>query len=150
MNHQLRVKFLPHGEGLSTPAYATAGAVALDLHAAIPAEEILRIKPLERVRIPTGLIIAVPDGHEGSIRARSGRAYNEGLALINGVGTLDQDYRGEVFVAAINLSEWHINIRRGERVAQLVIAPITRVEVVVVTELDETARGAGGFGSTGR
>lgn len=146
---RLDVLQLPHALGLPLPCYATAGAAGLDLHAAVPDDAPVRLAPGMRAAIPTGLCLAIPPGHEGQVRARSGRALREGLAMVNAPGTLDEDYRGEVLVLAVNLGDAPIEIRRGERVAQLVIAPITRVEVCAVTSLDETARGGGGFGSTG-
>jgi dUTP pyrophosphatase len=146
---RLDVLQLPHALGLPLPAYATAGAAGLDLHAAVPDDAPVRLAPGQRAAIPTGLCLVIPPGHEGQVRARSGRALREGLAMVNAPGTLDEDYRGEVLVLAVNLGGAPIEIRRGERVAQLVIAPITRVEVCAVTSLEETARGDRGFGSTG-
>jgi len=146
---RLDVLQLPHAQGLPLPAYATDGAAGLDLHAAVPDDAPLRLAPGQRAAIPTGLCLAIPPGHEGQVRARSGRALREGLAMVNAPGTVDADYRGEVLVLAVNLGDAPIEIRRGERVAQLVIAPVTRVEVRAVTSVDATARGEGGFGSTG-
>lgn len=146
---RLDVLRLPHAHGLPLPAYATEGAAGLDLHAAVPEDAPVRLAPGQRTAIPTGLRLVIPPGHEGQVRARSGRALREGLAMVNAPGTIDSDYRGEVLVLAVNLGHAPIEIRRGERVAQLVIAPVTRVEVRAVTSLDETARGGGGFGSTG-
>ena len=108
------------------------------------------MEPGQRVQIPTGLAMAIPLGFEGQVRARSGMAWKKGLAVINAPGTIDSDYRGEVKVLAINLSEDRIQIKRGERVAQLVIAPVVQATLLEVTVLDETDRGSGGFGSTGR
>lgn len=146
---RLDVFQLPHARGLPLPSYATEGAAGLDLHAAVPDDAPVRLAPGQRAAIPTGLQVRIPPGHEGQVRARSGRALREGLAMVNAPGTLDADYRGEVFVLAVNLGDAPLEIRRGERVAQLVIAPVTRVEVCAVTALDATARGDGGFGSTG-
>jgi dUTP pyrophosphatase len=146
---RLDVLQLPHAQGLPLPAYATDGAAGLDLHAAVPDDAPLRLAPGQRAAIPTGLCLVIPPGHEGQVRARSGRALREGLAMVNAPGTVDADYRGEVLVLAVNLGDAPIEIRRGERVAQLVIAPVTRVEVRAVTSVDATARGEGGFGSTG-
>lgn len=146
---RLDVLQLPHAQGLPLPTYATDGAAGLDLHAAVPAHEPLRLSPGQRAAIPTGLCLVIPAGHEGQVRARSGRALREGLAMVNAPGTIDADYRGEVCVLAVNLGDAPIEIRRGERIAQLVIAPVTRVEVRAVTSVDATARGEGGFGSTG-
>jgi dUTP pyrophosphatase len=146
---RLDVLQLPHAQGLPLPAYATDGAAGLDLHAAVPDGVPLRLAPGQRAAIPTGLCLVIPPGHEGQVRARSGRALREGLAMVNAPGTVDADYRGEVLVLAVNLGDAPIEIRRGERIAQLVIAPVTRVEVRAVTSVDATARGEGGFGSTG-
>lgn len=146
---RLDVLQLPHALGLPLPSYATAGAAGLDLHAAVPDGAPIHLAPGQRAAIPTGLCLVIPPDHEGQVRARSGRALREGLAMVNAPGTIDADYRGEVHVLAVNLGDATIEIRRGERVAQLVIAPITRVDVRAVTALDETPRGAGGFGSTG-
>ena len=147
---RLDVLQLPHAQGLPLPAYATEGAAGLDLCAAIPEDAPVRLAPGQRAAIPTGLRVVIPPGHEGQVRARSGRALREGLAMVNAPGTLDEDYRGEVLVLAVNLGDAPLEIRRGERVAQLVIAPVTRVEVTEVAAIDSTARGGGGFGSTGR
>ncbi len=128
------------------PSYATAGSAGLDLCAAIDAPRTLA--PRERVSIPTGLAFAIPAGHEGQIRARSGLARKHGIALVNAPGTIDSDYRGEVEVLLINLGEQPWLVSPGDRIAQLVIARYERAQVVEA-ELDETSRGAGGFGSTG-
>ncbi|MFO0625680.1 MAG: dUTP diphosphatase [Polyangiales bacterium] len=146
---RLDVLQLPHALGLPLPAYATEGAAGLDLCAAVPAEAPVRLAPGQRAAIPTGLCVVIPAGHEGQVRARSGRALREGLAMVNAPGTVDADYRGEVLVLAVNLGDAPLEIRRGERIAQLVIAPIARVDVCAVTSLDTTARGDQGFGSTG-
>lgn len=148
--HELRVSRLPHAEGLPLPSYATEGAAGLDLIAAVPEGEPVVLRPGERAAIPTGLVIALPEGHEGQVRARSGRALREGLAVLNAPGTVDADYRGEVKVLLVNLGQTDVTIARGERVAQLVVAPITRVRVTEASELGATERGGGGFGSTGR
>ncbi len=144
----VRVQRLPHAEGLPLPTYATAGAAGMDLLAAV--SEDLVLAPGVRGVVPTGLAFAIPPGYEGQVRARSGRARREGLALVNAPGTIDEDYRGELQVLVINLGDAPITIRRGERVAQLVLCPIVRGALVEVDQLDETARGEGGFGSTGR
>jgi dUTP pyrophosphatase len=144
----LRVQKLSHAEGLLTPSYATPGSAGLDLQAAC--EDEIYIGELERAAVPTGLQIAIPEGFEGQVRARSGRALKEGLAVLNAPGTIDSDYRGEVKVILANLSNKPIRILRGEKIAQLVIAPVQQVEIVLVESLDETSRGTGGFGSTGR
>jgi dUTP pyrophosphatase len=130
------------------PAYATEGAAGLDLVAAV--DDALIIGPQDRAAVPTGLEVAIPDGFEGQVRARSGRALKEGLALVNAPGTIDADYRGEMKVLVVNLGKEPIVVRRGERIAQLVIAPVARAEVKEVERLSETRRAEGGFGSTGR
>jgi dUTP pyrophosphatase len=145
---ELRVSRLPHGADLPLPAYGSSGAVGLDLRAAISEDRVLL--PGRRDAIPTGVAVAIPPGFEGQVRARSGRARSEGLALVNAPGTIDPDFRGEILVLVINLGEDPITIRRGERVAQLVLCPVVRAALTEVAELEETARGGGGFGSTGR
>lgn len=132
--------------GAELPSYATAGSAGLDLHAALDAPK--TVAPRERVSIPTGLAFSIPAGHEGQIRARSGLARKHGIALVNAPGTIDSDYRGEVCVLLINLGEEPWVVSPGDRIAQMVIARFERVELVYA-DLDETARGAGGFGSTG-
>jgi dUTP pyrophosphatase len=129
------------------PGYATPGAAGLDLSAAIEAP--LELRPGARALVPTGIAIALPPGHEGQVRPRSGLAVKHGLTVLNAPGTVDEDYRGEVKVALVNLGQEPARIEPGMRIAQLVVAPVTRVEPVEVAALDETARGAGGFGHTG-
>lgn len=148
----LAVYRLDHARDLPLPRYATEGAAGLDLCAAIAESSPLTLLPGERCAIATGLRLIIPDGHEGQVRARSGRALREGLAMLNAPGTIDSDYRGEVMVLAVNLGAEAIVIRRGERIAQLVIAPVARVEVTEVDAIEagSSARGASGFGSTGR
>lgn len=146
----LRIRRLPHATELPAPAYATAGAAGLDLFAAVAEDAPIVLSPGARATVPTGLCIEVPTGFEAQVRARSGRALREGLAMVNGPGTIDSDYRGEVAVLAINLGADEIVIRRGERIAQLVVAPVVRVDVLEVDELSDSKRGHGGFGSTGR
>jgi dUTP pyrophosphatase len=141
----LRIKRLPHGEGLPLPAYKTDGAAGMDLVAAAE----LTLQPLDRAAIPTGLIVAVPAGHEAQIRPRSGLALRHGLSMPNAPGTIDEDYRGELKVLVINLGREPFTITRGMRIAQMIIAPVTRPTISVVTELDDTIRGTKGFGSTG-
>lgn len=141
------VRQLPHGEGLPLPAYATAGSSASDLLAAIAQPVILA--PNERKLIPTGLAFAIPEGYEGQVRSRSGLTLKQGLVVANGVGTIDSDYRGELGVILHNISDAPVTIERGMRIAQFVIAPYTTAQWAVVNELPETARGEGGFGSTG-
>lgn len=147
---RLGLQRLAHAEGLPLPSYQTKYSAGLDLFAAIPEAPPLTLLPGERLSVPTGLIIAVPEGYEGQVRARSGRALREGLAVLNAPGTIDSDFRGEVRVLLINLGPDPIEIARGERIAQLVVAPVCRVTVEEVPSLDATDRGAGGFGSTGR
>ena len=144
----VRVERLPHAEGLPLPAYATEGAAGMDLVAAVTAP--LTIGPGERALVPTGLCIALPAGHELQVRPRSGLAFKHGLTVANAPGTIDSDYRGEVKVLLINLGAVPVEIARGERIAQLVIAPVTVADLITVEKLDETTRGIGGFGSTGR
>jgi len=138
---------LPHFAGLDLPAYATPGAAGMDLQAAVDAP--LKILPGERALVPTGLQIAVPAGFEAQIRPRSGLALKQGITCLNTPGTIDSDYRGEVKVLLANLGREPFVIERGMRIAQLVIAPVVQAEWLLVTALDATVRGAGGFGSTG-
>jgi dUTP pyrophosphatase len=143
----LAVRRLPSARDLPLPAYATETAAGLDLRAAL--EEALVLEPGGRALVPTGLQIALPPGHEGQVRPRSGLAVRQGLTLLNTPGTIDEDYRGEVRVLLVNLGEEPVRIERGERIAQLVVAPVSRVEVREESSLSGTARGAGGFGHTG-
>jgi dUTP pyrophosphatase len=144
---KIRVKRLPHGEGIELPSYATPHSAGLDLRAAI--EKPLVLKPMERALVPTGFIFEIPEGYEGQVRPRSGLAFKKGLTVLNSHGTIDADYRGEVKVLLINLGQEEVEIKRGERVAQMIIAPVSRAELVEVEEVSATARGDGGFGSTG-
>ena len=137
---------LPHGEGLPLPAYASAGAAGMDV---VAAEE-LTLEPGGRHAVATGFALAVPDGYEVQVRPRSGLALNHGVTCLNTPGTVDSDYRGEVRVILANLGSEPFHVRRGERIAQLVPAPVLRAELAPVDALDDTARGSGGFGSTGR
>lgn len=139
------VKRLPHGEGLDLPAYATDGAAGMDV---VSAEDVT-IAPGGRHAVATGLSVAIPAGYEIQVRPRSGLALKHGVTVPNTPGTIDSDYRGEMKVIMINLGAEPFEIRRGDRVAQLVLAPVTRAGWIEVAELDETARGDGGFGSTG-
>jgi dUTP pyrophosphatase len=132
---------------LAPPVYASDGAAGADLRAALA--EPLVVAPGARVLVPTGLVLEIPPGFEGQVRARSGLALRKGLALANGVGTIDADYRGEVGIVVVNLGTEPVTIARGDRVAQLVIAPVARAAFEDAAGLGETARGAGGFGSTG-
>lgn len=141
------VQRLPHGQGLELPEYMSDQAAGLDLPAAL--QEALEVAPGDIVLVPTGLKLAIPEGHEGQVRPRSGLAVKKGLTVINAPGTIDADYRGEVKVALINLGREPVAIQRGERVAQLVIAPVTRARLEEVAELPVSQRGEGGFGHTG-
>ena len=144
------IKRLPHAEGLELPAYATALSAGVDLRAAIPPEDPLIIAPGERVLVPTGLQIALPPGYEAQVRPRSGLAWRHGLTVLNSPGTIDADYRGEIKVILINLGQEPFVLQRGERIAQMVIAPHVQVLWQEAEELAMTERGGGGFGHTGR
>ncbi|MCA8892073.1 MAG: dUTP diphosphatase [Hyphomonas sp.] len=141
---------LPHFEGLQLPAYETAGSAGMDVRAAVPEGEPMVLAPGERSMVPTGLSVAIPQGYEIQVRPRSGLAAKHGLTCLNTPGTIDSDYRGEIKVILVNLGQEAFTIQRGERIAQLVLAPVTRLAWQAVDSLDETERGAGGFGSTGR
>ncbi len=141
---------LPHFEGLDLPAYETMGSAGMDVRAALPEGEPFTLKPGARAIVPTGLGVAIPDGYEIQVRPRSGLAAKHGLTCLNAPGTIDSDYRGEIKVILINHGAEDFIIERGERIGQLVLAPVTRLEWEQVETLDETARGSGGFGSTGR
>jgi dUTP pyrophosphatase len=140
---------LAHNPDLPLPAYETAGAAGMDLRAAVPEDEALVLRPGARTAVPTGLAFALPDGFEAQVRPRSGLALKSGVTVANAPGTIDADYRGELRVLLINLGEEDFVIRRGDRIAQLVIAPVVQAAWREVGELDATDRGAGGFGSTG-
>lgn len=142
------LKRLANGHDLALPHYATAGAAGLDLLAAIEGE--IELLPGQRAAIPCGIAIELPHGYEAQVRPRSGLALNQGVTVLNAPGTIDSDYRGEVKVILVNLGAELVTINRGERIAQLVVAPVTRVAFERVASLPETLRGAGGFGSTGR
>jgi dUTP pyrophosphatase len=144
------IRQLPHAEGLALPAYQSADAAGLDLLAAVPVETPLILTPGKYAMVPTGLTIALPSGYEAQVRPRSGLAAKHGVAVLNSPGTVDADYRGEVKVILINHGPEAFTIRRGDRIAQLVIAPVAQARWAEVADLDETARGAGGFGSTGQ
>ena len=139
---------LPHAHDLPLPAYQSEEAAGVDLVAAVDVP--LTLPPLGRALVPTGLTMALPSGYEAQVRPRSGLAAKHGVTVLNSPGTVDADYRGEVKVILINLSDTPFVIGRGERIAQMVIAPVSRVRFTEVEALDSTARGAGGFGSTGR
>ncbi|MEM9222371.1 MAG: dUTP diphosphatase [Pseudomonadota bacterium] len=145
----VKIVRLPHGKGLEA-AYATKGAAGLDIPAALPIGEPLTIAPFSRATVPTGIAFAIPQGFEAQVRPRSGLAARHGVTVLNAPGTIDADYRGEVKVLLVNLSDAPVTIARGERVAQLVFAPVTQARLLETESLDETERGAGGFGSTGR
>jgi dUTP pyrophosphatase len=142
----LQVTPLPHFQGLVLPAYETALSAGMDLRAAVPENEPIEVAPGQRVLAPTGLTIALPAGYEAQVRPRSGLALKHGLTCLNTPGTIDADYRGEVKVILINLGQEPFTIRRGERIAQMVIAPVTQAQWDEVDALPDSARGAGGFG----
>ena len=142
---EFQLKRLPHGGGLPAPAYATTGAAGLDI---VSAEDIV-LGPGDRHAVATGFAVAIPAGYEIQVRPRSGLALKHGVTCLNTPGTIDADYRGEVKVILINLGAEDFTIRRGDRIAQLVVAPVVQAQWAEVASLDETARGAGGFGSTG-
>ncbi len=147
---KVEIRQLPHGEGLALPAYQSADAAGLDLLAAVPEEAPLVLAPGKHAMVPTGLAIALPPGFEAQVRPRSGLAAKHGVTVLNSPGTIDADYRGEISVILINHGEAPFAIRRGERIAQMVIAPVVQAQLVPVTSLAATGRGSGGFGSTGR
>ena len=149
MSYRLRVQRLDHGRDLPLPRYETAGAAGLDLVAANPADAPVVIEPLRRALVPTGLALELEPGYEAQVRPRSGLAFRHGVTVLNAPGTIDADYRGEVQVLLVNLGQEPFTVTRGMRIAQLVVAPVTGVELVEVEEIDSTARSAGGFGSTG-
>ncbi len=144
----VQIMRLPHGEGIALPAYETAGSAGMDLRAAVT--EALVVTPGARFAIPTGLAFAIQQGFEAQIRPRSGLALKNGITCLNTPGTIDSDYRGEVKVILINLGQEPFTIQRGDRIAQMVIAPVVQTEILEVETLDDTSRGAGGFGSTGK
>jgi dUTP pyrophosphatase len=149
LNPTIPIQRLPHADGLPLPAYESAQAAGMDLRAAVPDDAPLTLRPGARHAVPTGLAFALPAGFEGQVRPRSGLALKAGVTCLNTPGTIDADYRGEVKVILINLGEEAFVIRRGDRIAQLVIAPVVQAAWREVETLDETTRGAGGFGSTG-
>lgn len=146
----VQLERLPHAEGLPLPAYETSGSAGMDLRAAVADDQPLVLEPGGRVLVPTGFCIALQSGFEAQVRARSGLALKHGIICPNAPGTVDSDYRGEVGVILANIGSEPFVIRRGERIAQLVIARHERAEWVEVEALDQTARGSSGFGSTGR
>jgi len=144
----VRIQRLPHGEGLDLPSYATEHAAGADLRAAV-SEEVI-IQPGERTLIPTGIAMALPDGFEAQIRPRSGLALKHGITVLNTPGTIDADYRGEVGIILINHGDMPFHIHRGDRIAQMIIAPFVQAAWQEAASLSETARGEGGFGSSGK
>lgn len=146
----VEIQRLPHADGLALPAYQTVHAAGLDLLAAVPEDRPLSLQPRQRALVPTGLMIALPPGFEAQVRPRSGLALKHGVTVLNSPGTVDADYRGEVSVLLINHGDEPFTIRRGERIAQLVIASASQADLVAVESLSSTDRGSGGFGSTGR
>jgi dUTP pyrophosphatase len=145
---EVAVKVLPHGEGLDLPSYQTPLSAGMDLRAAI--EDTIVLTPMKPTLVPTGLALAIPAGFEGQVRPRSGLAIRNGISIPNSPGTIDADYRGELKVIVINLSTDDFVITRGMRIAQLIIAPVVQAQLLMVDTLDETLRGTGGFGSTGK
>jgi dUTP pyrophosphatase len=150
MRPMVQVRRLPHAVGLPLPAYQTAAAAGLDLMAAIPEGEPLTIPPGRSAGVPTGLAMALPDGFEAQVRPRSGLAARHSVTVLNSPGTIDADYRGEIIVLLINHGAEPFVLGRGDRIAQLVVAPVVQVQLDVVEVLAPTSRGDGGFGSTGR
>lgn len=150
MTVTVQLKILPHGEGLSLPAFETGQSAGADLRAALDANSLLTLAPSMRTIVPCGFAMALPPGYEAQIRPRSGLAAKHGVTVLNSPGTIDADYRGEVMVILINLGQDPFTIERGDRIAQMVVAPVVQPVFVVENQLDATARGAGGFGSTGR
>jgi dUTP pyrophosphatase len=144
---KLAVTVLPHGRGLPLPAYESDGAAGMDLMAAV--DEIFELAPRTRALIPTGLAFAIPPGYEVQVRPRSGLALKQGLTVLNSPGTIDSDYRGEIKVIVINLSDVTVSVTRGMRIAQMVVQPVVRAAWQEVEALPDTVRGVGGFGSTG-
>ncbi len=146
---EVKVLRLPHADGLPLPAYATAQSAGVDLMAAIGPDEQLTLKARERALVPTGLVLHIPDGCEAQVRPRSGLALKHGITVLNSPGTIDADYRGEIKIILVNLGHEPFVLRRGDRIAQLVVAPVARAILVATTSLEGSVRGAGGFGSTG-
>ena len=145
----VRILRLPHGEALPLPSYHSKHAAGLDIVAAVPEAQPVELMPGSRALVPTGFALELPHGFEAQLRPRSGLALKHGVTLLNSPGTIDADYRGEVMVLLANLGAEAFTVRRGDRIAQLVVAPVAHVEVVSVEALGETGRGQGGFGSTG-
>ncbi|MBS3850535.1 dUTP diphosphatase [Devosia sp. BSSL-BM10] len=144
------LRWLEHGLGLPVPAQQTAGAAGMDLVAALSQDSDMVLAPGARAVVPCGFAMALPPGHEAQVRPRSGLAVKYGVTVLNAPGTIDADYRGEVMVPLINLGTDDFVVRRGDRIAQMVVAPVSRAEFSIEESLDDTERGANGFGSTGR
>lgn len=145
----VQIKVLEHGQGLELPGYQSDGAAGMDLRAAVGPDCPLTLDVSQRAMVPTGIAIALPAGYEAQIRPRSGLAAKHGITCLNTPGTIDSDYRGEIKVILINLGQEAFTIRHGERIAQMVVAPVTRAVLQPIDSLDETVRGEGGFGSSG-
>jgi len=145
----LAITQLPHAEGLPLPAYQSAEAAGFDLSAALPEAEPVTLAPLGRALIPTGLVFDLPSGTEAQVRPRSGLALSAGITVLNSPGTIDSDYRGEVKVMLVNHGGEAFTVKRGMRIAQCVVAPVTQLRIVPALEIRATGRGSGGFGSTG-
>lgn len=143
------LKWFDHGRGLDVPRQQSSGAAGMDLHAAVPPDDPMILAPGQRALVPCGFAMALPEGFEGQVRPRSGLAAKFGVTVLNAPGTIDADYRGEVKVILINHGDAPFAINRGERIAQLVVAPVIAAQFSLEDELDETVRGTGGFGSTG-
>jgi dUTP pyrophosphatase len=150
MSISIKVRRLPHNADLPLPTYETEQSAGMDLRAALPEDAPVTLQPGARALVPTGLAIALPPGFEAQVRPRSGLALKHGITCLNSPGTVDADYRGELAVILVNLGQEPLVIKRGERIAQMVIAPVTQGAWIEVDALDETERGTGGFGSTGR
>ena len=144
---ELKIFRMSHAKGIEIPSYQSAGAAGADVRAAVESD--ISLAPGERVAVPTGLILEIPEGFEVQVRPRSGLAFTYGLTVVNAPGTIDSDYRGEVKILLVNLGTDDVTIKRGDRIAQLVCAPVTRVSFVEERGLSSTGRGSGGFGSTG-
>ncbi len=149
MTPRINIKLLDHAQGLALPAYETPEAAGMDLRAALADGETITLAPSAHALIPTGLTMAMPQGYEAQVRPRSGLAAKNGITVLNTPGTIDSDYRGEVKIILINLGDKPFTIERNMRIAQMIIAPVVQAELVEVELLDDTARGGGGFGSTG-
>lgn len=149
MSHRLRIQRLAHAADLPLPRYETAGAAGMDLVAANPADAAIVLQPMQRVLVPTGLVLQLEPGFEAQVRPRSGLAFKHGVTVLNAPGTVDADYRGEVQVLLVNLGAEPFTVTRGMRIAQMIVAPVIQVEPWEVEQVDETPRAAGGFGSTG-